>query len=143
MSRPVRQQARAANRTAKWAARNPAYKWLARAGYVLRAFLYGFMGFLALRIAFTGLAQNADQETSLLAIAGFPLGRFLLIAGILFLAAYALWGFIRAIYDPLGRGDDATGIATRVAFGFSGFAYQATLSTGVGYKIVDETPVSQ
>lgn len=130
--KPVRQQARAASRTAKRASRNPAYKWLARAGYVLRAFLYGFMGFLALRIAFTGVAQNADQQTSLLAVAGIPLGRLVLVAGIVFLAAYALWGFIRAIYDPLDRGDDATGIATRVAFAFSGVAYLGLTLFAIG-----------
>ncbi len=121
-----------ANRTAKWASRNPAYKRLARAGYVIRAFLYGFMGFIALRIAISDVAQNSDQETSLLAVAGFPLGRLLLIAAVGFLAAYALWGFIRAIYDPLDRGDDATGIATRVAFGFSGFAYLGLTLFAVG-----------
>lgn len=130
--RSARQQTNAANRIAKRASRHPAYKSLARAGYVIRAFLYSFMGFVALRIAISGVAQNADQQTSLLAIAGFPLGRLILIAGIAFLAAYALWGFIRAVYDPLGRGDDAKGIATRVAFAFSGFAYLGLTLFAIG-----------
>ena len=130
--RSARRQTGSANRIAKRATRHPAYKSLARAGYLVRGFLYGFMGFVALRIAISGVAQNADQQTSLLAIAGFPLGRLLLIAAIAFLAAYALWGFIRAIYDPLDRGDDATGIATRVAFAFSGFAYLGLTLFAIG-----------
>jgi hypothetical protein len=39
------------------------------------------------------------------------------------LAAYSIWGFVRAIFDPLHRGKDPAGIAERLAFVWSGFAY--------------------
>lgn len=129
---PAGRSAGATNRLAKRASRHPAYKALARAGYIMRAFLYGFMGLVALGIAISGTATSADQQASLLAIAGFPLGRLVLIACVAFLAAYALWGFIRAFYDPLQRGDDAKGIATRVAFAFSGCAYLGLTLFAIG-----------
>jgi Domain of Unknown Function (DUF1206) len=51
---------------------------------------------------------------------------------VVLLFAYALWGFVRAVYDPLERGDDAKGIATRIAFAFSGFAYVALAFFAIG-----------
>jgi hypothetical protein len=128
----VKGKVRAADRGAKKASAHPAYKYLARGGFVVRAFLYGYMGVVALRVAATGGARQADQQASLIAVAGFPLGRVLLLAGIAFIAAYALWGFIRAIYDPLHRGDDAKGIATRLGFAWSGFAYTALTFFAIG-----------
>ena len=134
-----------ASRIARRGARQPAYRSLARAGYVLRAFLYAYMGYVALQIAITGAIRSADQQASLVAIAGFPLGRILLVAVVVLLFAYALWGFVRAVYDPLDRGDDVKGIATRAAFAFSGFAYIALgffaiglLSHGTGGKHPDQ-----
>ena len=121
-----------ASRLAKRGARQPAYRSLARAGYVLRAFLYAYMGYVALRIAITGAVRSADQQASLVAIAGFPFGRILLITAVVLLFAYALWGFVRGVYDPLDRGDDAKGIATRVAFALSGFAYVALAFFAIG-----------
>lgn len=121
-----------ASRLARRGARQPASRSLARAGYVLRAFLYAYMGYVALRIAISGAVRSADQQASLVAIAGFPLGRFLLVGAVVLLFAYALWGFMRAIYDPLDRGDDVKGIATRVAFAFSGLAYVALAFFAIG-----------
>jgi hypothetical protein len=121
-----------ASRLARRGAQQPAYKSLARAAYVLRAFLYAYMGYVALRIAITGAVKSADQQASLVAIAGFPLGRILLVGAVVLLFTYALWGFVRAVYDPLDRGDDARGIATRVAFAFSGLAYVALAFFAIG-----------
>ncbi len=41
------------------------------------------------------------------------------------LAAYSLWGFIRAIYDPLHRGSDAKGYVARLGFVTSALSYAA------------------
>jgi len=87
---------------------------------------------VALLVALTGGARRADQQGSLVAVAGFPLGRVLLIGCIAFLGAYALWGFIRAVYDPLDEGNDAKGIAARLAFAFSGCAYVALTLFAIG-----------
>ena len=129
---PTKGQAGRVNRSVKRAASNPAYELAARAGYVTRGVLYGYMGYAALRIALTGAAHPADQQSSLVAVAGFPLGRVILVAGILALAAYSLWGFLRAVYDPLHRGRDPVGIASRLGFAWSGVSYGVLSFFAVG-----------
>jgi Domain of Unknown Function (DUF1206) len=119
----IRGHAQDANREAKRAAGNPFYQYAARAGYVARGVLYVYMGYAALKIAQTGGSQPADQKASLIVIAGLPLGRFILVAGLVGIVAYSVWGFIRAIYDPLHRGRDPQGIATRLGFAWSGLSY--------------------
>jgi Domain of Unknown Function (DUF1206) len=119
----IRGHAEGANQGAKRAAANPFYQYAARAGYVARGVLYGYMGYAALKIAQTGGSRPADQKASLIAVAGFPLGKFILVVGIVAIAAYAAWGFIRAIYDPLHRGHDPQGIVTRLGFAWSGLSY--------------------
>jgi hypothetical protein len=119
----IRGRAQQANRSARSATGNPIFQYAARAGYVARGVLYGYMGYAALKIAQTGGSRPADQKASLIAVAGFPLGRFILVVGIAAILAYAGWGFIRAIYDPLHRGRDAQGIVTRLGFAWSGLSY--------------------
>jgi hypothetical protein len=119
----IRGHAQQANEGAKRAAASPVYEYAARAGYVARGVLYGYMGYAALLIAQTGGSRPADQKASLIAVAGFPLGKFILVVGIVAIAAYAVWGFVRAIYDPLHRGSDAQGIVTRLGFAWSGLSY--------------------
>ncbi len=119
----IRSRAEQASQGAKRAAANPIYEYAARAGYVARGVLYAYMGYAALQIAVTGGSRPADQKASLIAVAGFPLGKFILVVGIVAIAAYALWGFIRAIYDPLHRGSDPQGIVTRLGFAWSGLSY--------------------
>jgi Domain of Unknown Function (DUF1206) len=121
-----------AGQGARRATGNPVYRLLARAGYVARGVLYAYMGYAALRIALTGVPQRADQQAGLLAVAGFPLGRVILTAGVTAIAAYALWGFIRAVYDPLHRGKDPVGIVTRLGFAWSGLTYTALLFFTLG-----------
>jgi len=129
---PARGRAARANRSVKRAASSPAYELAARAGYVARGVLYGYMGYAALRFALTGGAHPADQQSSLVAVAGFPLGRVILVAGSLALAAYSLWGFVRAVYDPLHRGRDPVGIASRLGFAWSGVNYGVLSFFAVG-----------
>jgi hypothetical protein len=116
-----------ANWGAKRATTNPVYRLLARAGYVARGVLYAYMGYAAFQIALTQVPQRADQQQSLIVVSGFPLGRVILLAGVVSLAAYSLWGFIRAVYDPLHRGKDPVGIVTRLGFAWSGLSYAALL----------------
>jgi hypothetical protein len=110
----------------KQAAANPQLEFLERLGYVVRGALYAVMGFLALRIA---LAQPGGKATdlsgSLVWLIGNPFGKLVLIVTIIGLAAYSLWGFVRAIFDPLHRGRDAKGIAARVGFVSSALSYAA------------------
>ena len=116
-----------AGHEARRATTNPFYRFLARAGYVARGLLYTYMGYAALQIALTAVPKRADQQATLIVVSGFPLGRLILVGGIVALAAYSLWGFIRAVYDPLHRGKDPAGIVTRLGFAWSGLSYAALL----------------
>jgi hypothetical protein len=108
----------------KHVAANPQLELLERLGYVVRGVLYAVMGFLALRIA---LAQPGGKATdlsgSLVWLIGNPLGKLVLIVTIIGLVAYSIWGFVRAIFDPLHRGRDAKGIAARIGFVTSAVSY--------------------
>jgi Domain of Unknown Function (DUF1206) len=119
----IRREAGRANRGAQSAGASQLFQYAARAGYVARGVLYAYMGYAALQIARTGGSQPADQKASLIVVADLPLGRFVLVAGIVALGAYSAWGFFRAIYDPLHRGKDPQGIVTRLGFAWSGLSY--------------------
>lgn len=110
----------------KRAAANPQLELLERLGYFVRGLLYSVMGFLVLRIALgVGGGQATDLSGSLVYMIGNPLGKVVLIVAIVGLAAYSLWGFIRAIYDPLHRGSDASGYMARLGFVSSALSYLA------------------
>ena len=110
----------------KRAAANPVVELLERLGYVARGALYAVMGLLALGIALgIGGGQATDLSGSLVFLIGNPLGKLVLIAFAIGLAAYSLWGFIRAIYDPLHRGSDASGYLARLGFVTSALSYAA------------------
>src|ERR1700704_469544 len=84
------------------------------------------MGFLSLKIALaTPGGKATDLSGSLVWLIGNPLGTFVLVVAIIGLVAYALWGFVRAIYDPLHRGRDAKGIMARLGFITSAVSYLA------------------
>jgi fumarate reductase subunit D len=110
----------------KRAAENPLLEFLERLGYAVRGALYAVMGLLALQIALSvSGGQATDLSGSLVFLTGNPLGKLVLIVAVIGLAAYSLWGFIRAIYDPLHRGRDASGYAARLGFITSALSYAA------------------
>ena len=110
----------------KRAAANPQLELLERLGYFVRGLLYSVMGVLALRIALgIGGGQATDLSGSLVYLIGNPFGKVVLIVAIVGLAAYSLWGFIRAIYDPLHRGSNASGYMARLGFVTSALSYLA------------------
>jgi hypothetical protein len=116
------------NRTSevKHVAANPQLELLERLGYVVRGALYAVMGFLALRIALSQPGGKAtDLSGSLVWLIGNPFGKVVLVVTIIGLIAYSIWGFVRAIYDPLHRGHDAKGIAARIGFITSALSYLA------------------
>jgi len=108
------------------AAGNPLLQLLERLGYAVRGALYAVMGLLALGIAVSvGPGETTDLSGSLVFLTGNPLGKVVLIVAAIGLAAYSLWGFIRAIYDPLHRGSNASGYAARLGFVSSAVSYAA------------------
>jgi len=116
----VARQAQAATRRT---AANPALELLERAGYVVRGVLYAAMGTFALGLALGLGGAATDQSGSLVILTGGPAGKFMLFAVVIGLGAYSIWGFVRAIFDPLRRGRDPVGIAERLGFLWSGIAY--------------------
>jgi len=116
----------AGNAAVKRAAANPALELLERLGYAVRGALYAAMGLLALRIVFSVAGgQTTDLTGSLVFLIGNPFGKLVLIVAAVGLAAYSLWGFTRAIYDPLHRGSDASGYMARLGFVTSALSYAA------------------
>jgi hypothetical protein len=109
----------------KRTASNSWLEFLERAGYVIRGVLYAVMGGLALGLALGIGGAATDQSGSLVILSGGPAGKALLVAVAVGLGAYSIWGFVRAIFDPLNRGDDPAGIAERLGFAWSGTAYAA------------------
>ena len=107
----------------KRAASSKWIKFLERLGYVARGVLYVVMGSLALGLALGIGGKATDQAGSMATLAAGTFGKVLLLVFVVGLAAYSLWGFVRAIYDPLHRGDDPPGIAERLGFAWSGIAY--------------------
>jgi hypothetical protein len=128
------------------AAANPGLELLQRLGYVVRGLLYAVVGVLALRMA---LAQPGGQAVDLsggiVFLIGNPFGKFVLLVIIVGLAAYSIWGLIRAIFDPLHRGSDASGLVQRLGFVTSALSYGAIvlfglkLLTGTGTASTDAT----
>jgi hypothetical protein len=102
---------------------NPWVERLARWGYVVRGVLYGVVGLLALQVALNHGGATTDKNGAIGTIAAQPFGKLLLVLVVVGLVGYALWGFIRAILDPLHRGTDAKGIAQRIGYAVSGLSY--------------------
>jgi len=116
----------ARNNAVKQAAASPLLELLERLGYLVRGALYAVMGLLALGIALrvTG-GQTTDLSGSLVFLVSNPFGKLMLVVVAVGLAAYSLWGFTRAIYDPLHRGSGASGYAARLGFVSSAMSYAA------------------
>jgi hypothetical protein len=112
-----------AGSTVRQAAAQPWLEALERLGYVVRGLVYGLMGWLALQLAVGRSGAATDQAGSIVVLAGTPLGRPILFTVVVGLAAYSIWGFVRAVFDPWHRGTDASGIAQRLGYAWSGFAY--------------------
>lgn len=110
---------------AQRAAAHPTLELLERLGYVARGVLYAVMGALALGLALGVGGLATDQSGSLVFLTSGPLGKLMLLGVAVGLAAYAIWGFVRAIFDPLNRGQDARGILDRLGFVWSGISYAA------------------
>jgi hypothetical protein len=112
-------------REAKQASRSDLVEALARWGYVARGALYIIMGWLALQTAMGTGGKTTDPVGAMRYIAGQSYGKVLLVALVIGLIGYSLWGFVRAIFDPLHRGSDAKGWVARAGFLVSAVSYGA------------------
>lgn len=100
-------------------------EFLERVGYVARGLVYTLMGALALGLALGVGGIATDMNGSLVILMSGPFGKLLLLVVGVGLLAYSLWGFVRAVFDPLNRGTDAPGIVERLGFVWSGVSYAA------------------
>jgi hypothetical protein len=117
--------ARRMRTTTKRTASNSWLEFLERCGYVIRGVLYAVIGGLALGLSLGIGGAATDQSGSVAILSEGPAGKLFLFAIVIGLGAYSIWGFVRAIFDPLRRGRDASGIAERLGFVWSGTAYAA------------------
>lgn len=131
--------ARAAGRRAHAAASHLWTERLLKLGFMVRGVIYLIPGAFALRLALGSGSPEAGEMTQTGAvemIASQPYGRFLLIPVAAGLAGYALWGVIRAVLDPLRKGDSSTGILKRLGYAMSAIAvaglFAATLRFALG-----------
>ncbi|MFN2463866.1 MAG: DUF1206 domain-containing protein [Candidatus Dormibacteria bacterium] len=126
--------ARAGRRVEK-ASENPWFERMARFGYVVRGMLYAVMGLAGMGFAFGLTTKTVDQRGALDLLQGNPLKVAVAVAVIAGLAAYSLWGFVRAVYDPLHRGDEPQGLLSRAGFVWSGLSYAGLLAFTVQFLL--------
>jgi hypothetical protein len=131
----VKPAARRAKHDAAKVVTNPWVERVARLGYVVRGVIYGTMGVLALGLAVGVDSDPTDQRGSLALLGESAVGRLFMVVVIVSLLAYAAWGLIRAVYDPLHRGDKPSGIAARVGFAWSGLNYAALAVFAAGLLV--------
>ena len=117
------------------AARSPWIQLPFRFGYVARGLLYIVPGVLALLLAVGMRGAMITQTESIGVIGRQPLGRLLLLPVAAGLAGYALWGFVRAVLDPLRRGHSVKGIFERLGYATSGMAHTALLAATVRFLL--------
>lgn len=126
-------RAHAAERTAEQAADQPWSRTLMRIGYVARGAIYLLPGVLAFRLA-TGHHGAALTPTGAIRYLGNrPFGQGWLMAMAVGLAGYALWGIVRAIFDPLREGHQAHGVVKRAGYLSSALAYAGLLVVTLRY----------
>lgn len=114
-----------------------------RLGYLVRGALYAVMGLLALSIALQiGPGKTTDLQGSLVFLASNSLGKAVLVVAAVGLTAYSIWGLVRAIYDPLRRGSDASGYLERFGFVTSAVSYALIVVFALQLLTGSSTPAS-
>ena len=141
-SNSTKQAGKAAVHQARHAATNPWFERLERFGFVVRGLLYIIMGVLALQLAAGVGGATVTPAGAIALIARQPQGKLMLVLIAVGLAGYSLWGFVRAILDPLGRGNDAKGLLDRAGFLFSGVSYGILLIPTVMTLLDKPSPIA-
>ena len=126
---------RPTTRVATVSAVNAGLAPIVRLGYIVRGILYALSGMLALRVALGRPSEDITPATSIELIGHEPFGRVMLIVIAVGLAGYALWGVIRAVFDPLHKGHSSSGIAQRIGYAISAMAYLGLLAATYQYAV--------
>ncbi len=102
---------------------NSVIETLARIGYVARGAIYFVIGLTALLFASGNGGKTTDPQGAIATIGNQPAGRIFLWIVLFGVICYSLWGFIRAIFNPLHAEHNTKGIAERIGYFFSAIAY--------------------
>jgi hypothetical protein len=125
------QTARGAGGRARQAAASRWVEHLERFGYVVRGTLYIIVGVLAGEVALQAGGATTAERGAIRTIASLPFGKGLLLLTAVGLVGYGLWGFARAILDPLQRGSKPGGLLTRAGYLGSAWTYSALVVPAV------------
>ena len=120
-------------RSAKNAASSPLMELLTRIGYGVRGLIYITIGILAVEVALGKGGVLATPQGAIAAIGKQPAGLIFLWVVLVGLISYALWGVVRAVYDPLHKGRDMKGLLARFGFLASAFGYAILVWPTYGY----------
>jgi hypothetical protein len=123
LKQQAKHEAKQTARDLKHATANPWVERLERFGYITRGLVYATIGVLALQLALGAGGAATSQTGAIARLGSQPFGQVLLLLIVVGLASYSLWGFIRAIFDPMRRGHDVKGRVERIGFVFSGISY--------------------
>ena len=104
---------------------------LTRLGYAVQGLLYGAIGLLAVEVAL-GVRRAPEDVAGVIALIGRqPFGQPLLIIIAIGLAALAMWGFSRIVYDPFAHEASVPRPLLRMGFLTSGLTYTGLVLTTV------------
>lgn len=96
---------------------------LARWGLAARGVVYLCMGLLAVRVAVHAARRPVDGAGVLRVLDMPPFGRVLLVLAAVGLLGYAIYNFVRAVFDIEGDGAHLAGLFTRLGYVVVGGSY--------------------
>lgn len=110
-------------KAAKKAEYSPLMESLTRLGYGVRGLIYIVMGILAFRLVLGQGGTLASPQEAIATIGRQPAGEIILWVVLIGLISYSLWGFVRAVLEPLHKGHDMKGLLERFGYLASAFGY--------------------
>jgi hypothetical protein len=110
-------------KVAKQAAFSPLMEKLMRLGYAVKGFLYVAIGLIAIAGALGKSTTPADQLGAIVAFSKLPYAPVFMWVILIGLVSYSLWGVVRAVFDPLHKGNDLKGLMARGGFLLSAITY--------------------
>lgn len=112
---------------------NSLVEGLARFGYLVRGVLYFLVGILAVQVVIGAGGGLEGKAGAIATISAQPFGKILLVGVAIGLVGYSLWGFVRALLDPLDKGTSPKGLAQRVGYVISGLSYGALIFPTISF----------
>ena len=120
-------------RAVQKAADSPLLEAMTRLGYGVRGFIYIIVGLLAAQVALGKGGALASPQGAIAVIGKQPAGLILLWVILVGVISYSVWGVIRAVLDPLDKGNDMSGLLTRFGFVASALGYAFLAYSTYGY----------